>query len=62
MIAYLYEIMLTIALDKAAETTIVFLGLWAVFFPALVTGLIALALYQTYVEHRQNVENRRGRR
>ena len=31
---------------------------WCI-FPAFVTGLIAFALYQTFTEHRANVENRR---
>ncbi len=51
--------LLLFALSEAAETTIVFLLLWVVIFPAVVTGLIAFALYQTFTEHRANVENRR---
>ena len=51
--------MLLFALSEAAETTIVFLFLWVVLFPALVTGLIAFALYQTFTERRENVENHR---
>jgi hypothetical protein len=47
--------------SEAAKTTITYVLLWGVFFPAFVTGLIALAIYQTIVEHRQNVENRRRR-
>jgi hypothetical protein len=48
-----------IAITEAARTTIVFAILWGVLFPALVTGLIALALYVTFTEHRENQENRR---
>jgi K+-transporting ATPase c subunit len=51
--------MLVLAITEAARTTIVFILLWGVVFPALVTGLIALAIYQTFTEHRANAENRR---
>jgi hypothetical protein len=54
--------MLLLALSEAAKTTIAYLVLWVVAFPALVTGLIGVALFQTYRERSENVENRRYRR
>ena len=56
--AYLMGMFL-IATTEAARTTIVFALLWGVLFPAFVTGLIALAVYATFTEHRANVQNRR---
>jgi hypothetical protein len=54
--------MLMFALDEAATTTIVYVLIWFVAFPALVTGLIGIALFQTYKERAENQENRRRRR
>ena len=54
--------MLLIALSEAAKTTIVYVIVWFVAFPALVTGLIGVAIVQTYRERMQNQENKRGRR
>ncbi len=51
--------MLLFALDEAATTTIVYVILWFVAFPALVTALIGVALFQTYKEHAENQANRR---
>jgi hypothetical protein len=53
--------MLMLALDEAAKTTIVSIIVWFVVFPALVTGLIAVALFQTYKERAENEANRRRR-
>jgi hypothetical protein len=47
------------ALSDAAETTIVFIFIWAVAFPAFVTALIALALVRAYGEKQENDEHRR---
>ena len=54
--------MLIFAISKAAETTIVNLVIWGVVFPALVTGLIALAVIRAIGERQENDENRRHRR
>jgi hypothetical protein len=54
--------MLLLALSEAAKTTIAYVVIWFVAFPALVTGLIGVALFQTYRERAENVENRRYRR
>ena len=51
--------MLLIALSEAEQTTIVYVIIWFIGFPALVTGLIAVALVETYRERQQNLENRR---
>lgn len=51
--------MLILALSEAAKTTIVYVAVWFVAFPALVTGLIGVALFQTYREWTENQENRR---
>ena len=53
---------LIFALSKAATTTIVNLVIWGVVFPALVTGLIALAVIRSMGERAENEENRRHRR
>jgi hypothetical protein len=42
------------ALSDAAETTIVYLAIWVVIFPAVVTGLIAFAIAQSLGEKREN--------
>jgi hypothetical protein len=54
--------MLLLALSEAAKTTIAYVVIWFVAFPALVTGLIAVAVVQTYRERTENEENRRRRR
>ncbi len=51
--------MLLLALSEAAQTTIAYAIVWFVAFPALVTGLIAVALVQTYRERQENIANRR---
>jgi Na+/proline symporter len=59
----LYDpLMLMFALDEAATTTIVFVLIWFVVFPALVTGLIGIALFQTYRERAENEAYRSRRR
>jgi hypothetical protein len=50
------------ALSKGVTYTIVSLAIWAVLFPALVTGLIALALVRSYGERLENEELRHKRR
>jgi hypothetical protein len=54
--------MLLLALSEAAETTIVFVAIWFVVFPAIVTGLIAFAIVQVLGEARQNREHWINRR
>jgi hypothetical protein len=54
--------MLLLALSEAAKTTIAYVIIWFVAFPALVTGLIAIAVVQTYREKIENEEYRRQRR
>ena len=51
--------MLILALSEAETTTIVYVVIWFIAFPALVTGLIGVALVQTYREWLENQENRR---
>jgi hypothetical protein len=53
---------LIFALSKAATTTIVNLVIWGVVFPALVTGLIALAVIRAIGERQDNEEHKRHRR
>jgi hypothetical protein len=53
--------MLVLALSEAAKTTITYVAVWFVAFPALVTGLIVFALVQTYREWMENEESRRHR-
>ena len=55
-------VLLLFAISKAAETTIVNLAIWGALFPALVTGLIALAVIRSIGERQENEENRRHRR
>jgi len=50
------------ALGKGASVTIVNLVIWGVVFPALVTGLIALAVIRAIGERQENEDNRRRRR
>jgi hypothetical protein len=47
------------ALSDAAETTIVSIAIWLVVFPAVVTGLIALAIAVSLGEKRENDATRR---
>ena len=51
--------MLMLAMDEATKTTITYVAIWFVLFPALVTALIGVALFQTYKEHAENQANRR---
>ena len=51
--------MLLIALSEAEKTTIAYVAIWFVVFPAFVTALIGVALFQTYREWSQNRANRR---
>ena len=53
---------LLFALSPAAETTIINIVIWGVVFPALVTGLIALAVIRAIGERQENEENLRRRR
>jgi K+-transporting ATPase c subunit len=53
---------LIFALSKAVTVTIVNLVIWGVIFPALVTGLIALAIIRAIGERQDNEERRRHRR
>jgi hypothetical protein len=53
--------MLILAMDEATKTTIAYVVVWFVGFPALVTALIGIALFQTYKERAENVANRRRR-
>jgi len=51
--------MLTLlAMSPATKTTIVFIAVWFVVFPAFVTGLIAYAVVQARGERRANEEER----
>ena len=50
--------MLTLA-DIALETTIVYILIWGILFPAFVTGLIAYAIVVGRGEGQENEENRR---
>ncbi len=47
--------------DAALTTTLVSLGIWVVFFPVLVQGLIIYAIVQARGEKRQNDEFTRRR-
>ena len=51
--------MLILALSEAAKTTIAYVVVWFVAFPAVVTGLIGVAVFQTYREWLDNQESRR---
>ena len=53
---------LIFALSKSASVTIVNLVIWGVVFPALVTGLIAIAVIRGIGERQENAENDRRRR
>jgi hypothetical protein len=50
-----------LALDEAALTTVVYIAIWVIGFPALVTGLIVYAIVQARGEARAD-ELRRHRR
>ena len=50
------------ALTKAESVTIVNLFIWVVVFPALVTGLIAIAVIRANGERQDNIENDKHRR
>jgi hypothetical protein len=45
------------AMSPALETTIVYVLVWFVVFPAIVTALIAVAIVRTIGERRQNQDN-----
>ena len=45
--------------DQALTTTLVYILVWGVLFPAFVTGLIAYAVIVARGEKLQNDENRR---
>jgi hypothetical protein len=47
-----------IAMSEAMNTTIVFILIWVVLFPALVTGLIGFAIVRAIGEKRENDELR----
>ena len=51
--------LLLFALSDAAQTTIIYILLWVIFFPALVTGLIVYAFVISRGEAADNAENRR---
>ena len=48
---------LVFAMSEALETTIVYVLVWFVVFPMIVTGLIAVAIVRTVGERRQNQDN-----
>jgi hypothetical protein len=54
--------MLVLAISEAAKTTIVYIALWFVLLPALVTGLIVFAVIQARGEKAAYEEIRRSRR
>ena len=54
--------MLVLALSEAEKTTITFIAIWFVVFPAIVTGLIAFAVVQSLAEARENREHWKFRR
>ena len=51
--------MLMLAMDEATKTTITDIVIWFIGFPALVTGLIGVAIAQTVRERQENLANRR---
>ena len=53
--------MLVIA-DAALTTTLVYIFVWGIAFPAFVTALIAYAIIQARGEHDENVADRRFRK
>ena len=54
--------MLITAMSPALETTIVYILVWFVGFPAIVTGLIAVAIVGVLGEKRENDQSRVFRR
>jgi hypothetical protein len=48
-----------LALSDAWDTTIVYILIWGILFPAFVTGLIAFAFVMSRGEAADNNENRR---
>ena len=52
---------LIFAMDEATKTTIVYIAVWFIGFPAIVTGLIAVAIVQTLRERSENQHNRLDR-
>jgi hypothetical protein len=62
MVGVLSSGVLIFALSKSVTVTIVNLAIWGVVFPALVTGLIGLAVIRSIGERQENEENRRHRR
>jgi hypothetical protein len=48
--------------DAATTTTVVYIFVWGIAFPAFVTALIAYAIIQARGEHEDNQANRRFRR
>jgi hypothetical protein len=50
------------AMSDALETTIVYVLVWFVVFPAIVTALIAVAVVRTIGERQQNQDNWKYRR
>ena len=51
--------MLLFGLSDAAQTTIVYILIWVILFPAFVTGLIVYAAIVAKGEGSDNEENRR---
>jgi hypothetical protein len=51
--------MLLFGLSDAAQTTIVYILIWVILFPAFVTGLIAFAFIMSRGEAADNRESRR---
>jgi hypothetical protein len=51
-----------LALSPAATTTIVYILIWVILFPALVTGLIVYAIVVARGEASENDEHRVNRR
>jgi uncharacterized integral membrane protein len=53
---------LILALSEAAKTTITYVAIWFVIFPAIVTGLIVFAVVGALGEARENRERWTHRR
>jgi hypothetical protein len=49
------------AFSEAVQTDLALLGIFAVLFPAVVTGCIVFAIAQAAAEREQNAERRHGR-
>jgi hypothetical protein len=54
--------MLEIAMSEATKVTIVYVAIWFVLLPALVTGLIAFAIITARGEKEEYEEMKRSRR